>query len=109
MNVKPEILFPIFFVIWAILGVSSFCFFMFNNNATLKRKVLLPFGIGMGVLLLGCISLLMPEALVFMVHAVAVITYLNLRSTKFCENCGKTLLNQNRSSRQSFVRGAEHD
>lgn len=99
MGAQAERVFPIFFGVWIVLGVFSAAFFFLNNNAALKRKVHPPFVIGIGVLFIifGVLMGFGRDAFFFIVivPAVAVITILNLRNTKFCGSCGKTLISQN--------------
>ena len=106
MNLPPERIFPIFFGVWIVLGIASAAFFFLNHNAALKRKVFPPFVIFIGVLFLAFV-ILMGFArdrffFVVMVPFVALITFLNIRSTRFCDACGKTLVSQNPFSRRKF-------
>jgi hypothetical protein len=106
MGAQAERVFPIFLGVWIVLGVFSVAFFFFNQNAALKRKVHQPFVIGIGVLFVGFVVLMgFPLDTFFffvMVPAVALITFLNLRNTKFCDSCGKTLISQNPFARPKF-------
>jgi len=97
MNAQAQQVFPIFIGVWILLGAGSAAFFLLNNNAALKRKILPPFAIGVNVLFLGFIVLMgFPlKALLVMGPVAAVIAVLNIRATKFCDACGKTLMNQN--------------
>ncbi|WP_283132287.1 zinc ribbon domain-containing protein [Enterovibrio norvegicus] len=94
---SPDEIFPIFFGTWVILGIISFAIFFLGKNAELKRKLWPPFVIGTGVLFIGFIYAmgLQGQALYIMVLAVILITFLNLRSAKFCDACGKTIISQN--------------
>lgn len=104
MNDQIQRVFPIFFGVWIVLGLISAGFFFFNNNAALKRKVFPPFVIGVGVLFLAFVALMgFPAGMFFIiVPAIVLITFLNLRSTRFCNACGKTLINQNFLSAPKF-------
>ena len=104
MGAQAERVFPIFFVVWVLLGVFSSAFFYFNTNEALKRKVWPAFGVGVGLVFLGFAWLLgfPPHVFVIMGPAVALATYLNLRAVKFCSACGKTLFNQNPFSPAKF-------
>ncbi|MBL8201209.1 MAG: hypothetical protein JNK40_09580 [Chromatiales bacterium] len=103
-SVPQDQLFTIFIVIWVILGIGSAAFFFFINDATLKRKVWTPFTIGASALFLGFIWLMgFPSHVMYVaVPFVALITVLNLRAVRFCDSCGKTLMNQNPFSKPSF-------
>jgi len=82
--------------------VISFVIFFLGKNAALKRKLWPPFVIGTGLLFVFFVYLMGfgDQAMYMMVPAVILITFLNLRATKFCDSCGKTIINQN------FVRNA---
>jgi hypothetical protein len=99
MGAQADRVFPIFFGVWVVLGIVSAAFFFFNNDAALKRKIHPPFVIGVGILFLSFVVLMgfPPDAFFFLVvvPAVILISYLNLRNTKFCSSCGKTLISQN--------------
>src|SRR5262245_7282586 len=99
MGAQPERVFPMFFGVWVALGLVFTAFFYLNKDAALKRKVHPPFAIAVGVLFLGFVMLTgKPRDAFFlfvMVPAIALITLLNIRNTKFCSACGKMLVSQN--------------
>jgi hypothetical protein len=106
MGAQAERVFPIFIGVWIVLGIFSAAFFFLNNNAALKRKVHPPFVIGVSILFL-CFVLLMgtPRDGFFyciFVPGIVLITVMNLRNTRFCDTCGKTLINQNPFVRPKF-------
>ncbi|HEY4081017.1 MAG TPA: hypothetical protein VGM81_09990 [Burkholderiaceae bacterium] len=89
--------FPAFFVIWAILAIGFSAFFYLNPNAALKRKVW-PFAvIAAGLIFIAFVwtSGIPHEGLLFMAPVVALITWINIRTMKFCDACGKTARAQN--------------
>ena len=89
-------LFPIFFVIWVALGVAGFFLFYVSKNVQFKKRFFPWYVILAGVLFIS-FTLVMGfplGVLYFMVPAVALITFLNIKSTKFCGNCGRTVINQ---------------
>ena len=94
---NPEEIFLIFFGTWVVLGLVSFLIFFVGKNAELKRKLWPPFVIGAGALFIFFVYMMSfgGEILLIMIPAVIVITFLNLRATKFCDSCGKTIINQN--------------
>lgn len=102
----PVPIFAIFIAVWVVLGVASAAFFFLNHDAALKRKVHPPFVIFVGVLFLVFVALMgfAHDAFfyVVMVPGVAVISYLNIRNTRFCTTCGKTLYTQNPFTRPHF-------
>lgn len=101
---NAEQIFPIFIGVWVVLGLFSAVFFFLGKNAQLKRKVWPPFTIATAVLFVGFAwAMGFPSEVFFvMVPAVALITFLNLRSTKFCDACGKTIMSQNPFSSPEF-------
>jgi hypothetical protein len=96
--------FPIFFGVWVVLGLFSGAFFFFGKNAGLKRKVWPPFAIATSILFVGFAwAMGFPsEVFTVMIPVVALITFLNLRSVKFCDACGKTTVSQNPFSSSEF-------
>ena len=95
---------PVFIVVWIVLGLFSAGFFLLNKNAQLKRKVLPPFVVGTGILFAGfMLATGAPwEVMLIFGPAIALITFLNLRSITFCNSCGATLMNQNPFSKPAF-------
>ena len=89
-------IFPVFFVVWIVLGITGFFLFYVSKNVQFKRKyfpwyvilggvIFVLFGLGMGL----------PVAMLFiMLPVVTLITLLNIKSTRFCDNCGRTIINQ---------------
>ena len=106
MGAQVERVFPIFIGVWIVLGIGSTAFFFLNNNAALKRKVHPPFVIGVGILFLAFVVLMGMARDAFFycifVPGIVLITLMNLRNTKFCDTCGKTLINQNPFVRPRF-------
>jgi hypothetical protein len=86
-----------FVVTWVIMAVFSFAFFQFNRNAALKKRVF-PIAVGVtSVLFMAFIAWMtkLQSPLVFvMLGAVVLIAVINIRTTKFCESCGRTLIKQ---------------
>ena len=89
--------FLVFAACWIPLGIASFLFFYFNRNAALKRKVF-PIFATVAAILFGAFAISMLRgsllALVTVVPMIAVITFLNIRMVRFCEACGRTLIQQ---------------
>jgi hypothetical protein len=90
--------FIVLWVVWAALSAGTWLFYMRNRDAALKRRVL---RVQMPLVAIAFLAIVVVmlwphlEVLVIMVPAVALITWLNLRNTKFCDACGATLINQN--------------
>ena len=100
----PE--FIVFMVVWACLGLGSFLFFHFNHNADLKRRIWPAFIIAIGLIFGGFVYYMMgreqPHVLYLLVPAIILISLLNMRTTRFCDSCGKTLSRQPIFSRTQF-------
>jgi len=94
---NPDKVFPIFMGTWIVLGIISFIIFFFGKDAVLKRKLWTPFVILASVLFIGFAMLMgfHGQEMFFMIPFVILITYLNIKCTKFCDSCGKTIINQN--------------
>jgi len=94
---SQEKLFTIFFIIWAILGLFSFIVFFYGKNAPLKKRLWPPFIVGTSLLLLVFMYLMGMglNSFYLMVPGIGLIAFLNLRSTKFCDACGRTDMNPN--------------
>jgi hypothetical protein len=88
-------MFPIFFGTWIVLGILSFYLFFIRNDYEFKVKYFKFFVILVGILFLGFVTAMgvPPQVFVIMVPAVALITFLNIKFTRFCKNCGKTIIN----------------
>ncbi|MFS2134503.1 hypothetical protein [Duganella sp. Dugasp56] len=97
-------IFPIFFGVWMVLCLFSAAFFSFSKNAKLKRKVWPPFTIGTAILFVGFVWAMdsPSQTFLFMIPVVALIVFLNLRSAKFCDACGKTNMSRNPFFRSRF-------
>jgi len=94
----PEKMFPIFFIGWAVLSLAGFLFFSISKvDVGTKRKYLPFFVVGSGALLVAFAYLMMGKAeiLYFFGPAVLAISVLNIRRTKFCNSCGKMVVNSN--------------
>jgi hypothetical protein len=81
-----------FFVVFAGVGVLGALFFLLDGDVERKRRYYGPFQVGMGALFVGGMLAFDPSVGMAAVGipAVAVITWLNLRNTRFCPSCGRT-------------------
>ena len=103
----PPLEFVVFMICWIILGIASFVFFQFNRNAALKRRIWPPFIIIIGFIFGSFVWHMSggrSEVLLFMVPAIVIISVLNIRLTRFCQSCGRTLHAQPFSSVGSFCK-----
>lgn len=97
--------FLVFFVCWVILGITSFLFFYINRNASLKRRIFPFFLVGVGLVFTAFIAYMThgdPRAISMTLPAIALITFLNFRTTRFCDACGRTLIRQPLFTRPGF-------
>jgi hypothetical protein len=94
-----------FMVIWFALAISSFLFFHFNRNATLKRRAFPPFVFIVSVIF-GCFVAYVSrdhlQILFVAVPMIMLISFLNIRKTRFCGACGRTLYQQPIFSRSQY-------
>jgi hypothetical protein len=95
-----------FWVFWMLLGLSGFLFFQFNKNTALKKKLFPVLTIVTGVIF-GAYVLFVTGfefhwfQLIFF-GMIALITFLNIRNTTFCDTCGKMIYNNTLFSKQEF-------
>lgn len=94
----------VFIGTWVVLGIVCFVLFFLGRNTELKRTWWPRFVIAVGVLFAlfsTALSVLSSPSweslgiLIVVVPAVAVISYLNIKFTKFCGSCGATVFDQN--------------
>ena len=90
----------------AAIAVPAFLFFHLSKNAALKRQFWPPFMIAFGVLFaafgwFGAGADDREFALVW-VAMVTLVVVLNIRSVRFCDDCGATQMNQNFLSPPKF-------
>lgn len=92
----------IFISFWVVLVIFSIWFFGINRNASRKRRYYPLFIISsyalfaMVLIAIGILSK-KPEGPVYYIFipALILIGYLNLKTTKFCDGCGRTVHNAN--------------
>ena len=89
MNVEK--LFSIFFAIWAVLGIGTTLFYA-KAGVEAKRRWHPWLMIGAGALFLVFVFVMQMDlkTVLFAGPAVALITILNWKRTKFCPQCGRT-------------------
>ena len=92
--VTPGTVIPVFFVVWAALGVGGFLFFTRTKDVARKKRLFPRLAIGAGVLFGLVIALMAPwTAVILFTPFIGLITWLNIRMTRFCDGCGKMLIN----------------
>ncbi len=96
--------FPAFLVIWAVLAIGFSAFLYLSSNAALKRKVW-PFAtLAASLIFIAFVwtSGIPHEGLLFVIPMVTFITWINIRTMKFCDACGKTVQTRNPFSPPKF-------
>ena len=90
---KPNAEFLIVLMAWIIAGGAG-AFFFWSRNAKLKRRLWPLFAVGGSILFLGFVWWIVPiEVFYVMAPLTALITLINLRVFKFCDECGATSQN----------------
>jgi ribosomal protein L37E len=89
------LLWIIWFASSVLIGLGSVAYFRVYPDINLKRRFHRWFTIayGAGFFLLIILSMGVSPPLLLFGAGIAVITYLNLRNTIFCDACGKTTYN----------------
>jgi len=86
--------FAAFFVIWILLGIGSWVFYAKASYETKKSAhPFLMIGLGVVFLLFAESTMGWKLPLIFPLFLV-LITFLNIRNTRFCRQCNATLYNQ---------------
>jgi hypothetical protein len=89
---------------WIVLGVAGFFLFYVGRDVAFKRKWFPRFIVLVGILFVLFSTTLMVLSsrslgalgiLVLVIPATALISYLNIKFTKFCDKCGVTIYAQN--------------
>src|SRR5712692_8386308 len=89
--------FAVFFAAWIVLAISGVLFYYVYDNVEVKRKAhpwLMCFLAALFVFFVLWISE-QTAVLVLVIPAAGLITFLNIRNTKFCRKCGAVLYNHN--------------
>jgi uncharacterized membrane protein YeiB len=96
--------FMIFFCTWIGLALCGFLAFSLNKNAQIKRKYFPIYVVGIGIAFIGFVHWMFPPEPRFLIvyPAIALISFLNIKMTKFCDECGKTNFPRNAFSALKF-------
>lgn len=101
---RPEQLFPLLFGIWIAYGSLGFALFALNRDAALKRSLWPPFAVA-SALLFAVITWLMgvpTRYLSILIPVLILMVWANLRTVRFCDSCGRTIMNQTPFSKPEF-------
>lgn len=87
-------IFPFFIGTWIALGILLFYLFFIKNDYDFKVKYFKYFVILTGLLFIGFNFLMKAPLQVFiiMIPMIILISFLNIKYTRFCKNCGKTII-----------------
>ncbi|MGL0997137.1 hypothetical protein ACSTD2_22115, partial [Vibrio vulnificus] len=81
------------FGVWAGVSLLGYVLFYANKNSQFKRKYYPAFSVVTGALFLFIVNLMgffKHQFWIVIVPIVALITFMNIRGAKFCDNCGKS-------------------
>ncbi|HGS5077495.1 TPA: hypothetical protein ACMDVD_004357, partial [Vibrio parahaemolyticus] len=85
------------FGVWAGVSLLGYVLFYANKNTQFKRKYYPAFSVVTGALFLFIVNLMgffKHQFWIVIVPIVALITFMNIRGAKFCDNCGKSNFTQ---------------
>jgi hypothetical protein len=94
---------PLFFAVYVVITLSLQAFFVFSNDAALKRRVWPVYIIGSSVLFLGLAAVVIhPFVICGLGPFAALFAFLALRRMRFCNACGATIWNRNMFMKSNF-------
>ncbi len=93
---KLSTIFILFIITWALFAIIGILLFYKSNNYYFKIKYFKYYIILLGLIFIIFIALFGFPNIVFIyaIPSVALISFLNIKYTNFCHNCGKTVINQ---------------
>ncbi len=96
--------FLVFFATWVLLGIAGFYLFYLGNDVAFKRKWFPRWIALIGVLFVLFIALtgFPMQMLLFAIPAILLISFVNIRQTRFCSSCGRMLWDSTPFSRPDF-------
>lgn len=96
-GMNQDKIFSIFMTTWIVLGAIGFLLFGVHKNAAFKRKVWPIWILFSGGLFIFFLLLIFPKdytVLGVAIPASSIITYLNLKTVRFCDSCGATVFSR---------------
>jgi hypothetical protein len=106
MNTRnPNDISPVFFVFWALLGIGGAIFFYGNRDAGLKRKLWPYFIAVVGLSFLSFTWYLQGAVPLPFVVLIPAIMFINIKMTRFCDSCGRTVVSRNLFAPAKFCQG----
>jgi hypothetical protein len=94
MKSHSEVLVPVFVGVWIALGIAGLWFTYRDKNVARKKRMIPVFIVSSGVIFALFAFLTAGgdlRAMLLVVPAVVLITFLNLRQFKVCSACGRTI------------------
>jgi hypothetical protein len=96
------IIFVVVFIVYMLIGVAIFSL---NKNVDLKKRFF-PFSVIIGCLIFGSLMFIQFYPRIFPIliflPGLALIAYLNIKFTKFCDHCGKFRYNRTFWEKMNF-------
>ncbi len=89
---RPDVIFPLFFIVWTVLLGLVTLFYLKASLATKRRFH--PYVVVTGALVfLGFVTVILPaSSFVVIVPVVALVSFFNYKMTRFCDACGATVV-----------------
>jgi hypothetical protein len=94
MKPHPEVVVPVFVGVWITLGIAGLWFTYFDKNVARKKRLIPVFIVSAGAIFALFTFLITGGslgAMLLVVPAVVLITFLNLRQYRVCSACGRTI------------------
>jgi hypothetical protein len=89
---RPELIFAVFLAVWIAL-LAAVSLFYWKGSLAAKRRFHPYVVVGGALIFLGFVTVIMPAStFVVIVPAVALVSFLNYKMTKFCNTCGATVI-----------------
>ena len=88
---------PIFAGILIFLAIAYSAIYFLGTSAHLKRRLFIPVNVLMGITVVVFVWITdgTTQTMLIFVPFLLISCYLNIRATKFCDSCGKTIINPN--------------
>jgi hypothetical protein len=101
---RMERIMPVWVAVSTAVTAAIYAFFYFNRNAGLKRRLLLPLSLLVGLAILALLAFLGAPTCIMIafVPGLAVAILAALRTVHFCDACGRTLRSHNPFSKPGF-------
>jgi hypothetical protein len=105
MHSRADAIFPVFFVVWALLGIGGAIFFYGGENPGLKRKLYPYYIVLISIVFVGFTWYIEGHVPPFLAVMVVAIAFINLRATRFCNSCGRMAISRNLFTAPKYCQG----